>query len=98
MDKKIPHPKTGQIEQLQDNTAMGQRKRLLERLRRGPLTTTEARATLDILMPATRVHELRWQEGRNIQTHYRQVETAPGRKHTVAEYVLMPGKWQGVAA
>lgn len=98
MDKKIPHPKTGQIQQLQDNTAQGQRKRLMQRLRQGPVTTTEARESLDILMPAARIHELRWQRGFNILTHYREVETVPGRKHTVAEYVLMPGKWQGVVA
>lgn len=98
MDKKTPRPETGQIEQLHDNTARGQRKRLLDRLRQGPLTTTEARESLDILMPAARVHELRWQQGFNIQTHYRTIETAPGSKHTVAEYVLLSGKWKGVAA
>lgn len=97
MNRKTPRPETWQTEQLRDNTANGQRKRLLERLKLGPLTTTEARESLDILMPAARVHELRWWEAHNIKTHYRQVETAPGMRHTVAEYVLHPGKWKGGA-
>lgn len=48
-------------------------------------------------MHADRVHELRHSQGVNIQTHRRQVRTEAGNKHSLAEYVFMPGKWQGGA-
>ncbi|WP_250865605.1 helix-turn-helix domain-containing protein [Caballeronia sp. INSB1] len=41
-----------------DNTAEGQRQRLLDALKKGPVTTIEARRDLDIMMPAARVFEL----------------------------------------
>ena len=73
----------------QDASAPSQRARILARLRRGPLTTLEARRELDILMPAARVHELRHKHGIDIFTTMVAVETGPGRRHTVARYVLM---------
>lgn len=77
------------------NSSAAQRLRLEESLREGPKSTIWIRRELDILMPAARVHELRHIEGLNIQTHRRNAPTETGKQHSVAEYVLMPGKWQG---
>lgn len=66
--------------------AAAQRQRILERLQHGPLTTTEARAELDIMHPGGRVLELR-KKGHNIVTHWETVDTGKAR-HRVASYVL----------
>jgi hypothetical protein len=79
------------------NSSADQRQRLLKALRKGPKSTVWLRRELDIMMPAARVHELRHDYGVNIQTHRRRVHTEAGKKHNVAEYVLMPGKWEGCA-
>ncbi|MGV6818722.1 MAG: helix-turn-helix domain-containing protein [Thiotrichales bacterium] len=74
------------------NSGAAQRKRLLEYLHaHNRITTLEARSKLDILMPATRVFELR-EQGEEIVTHWREDTTPEGNPHRVAEYVLMPGK------
>lgn len=78
------------------NSTTDQRQRLLRSLREGPKSTVWLRRKLDIMMPASRVHELRYDYGFNIQTHRRYVNTEAGNKHNVAEYVLMSGKWRGV--
>jgi Helix-turn-helix domain len=75
-----------------DNTAVAQRYRLLEALKHGPVTTLEARHGLDILMPATRVHELRHGAGHNIEMLWVDRPTASGNLHRVAMYVLLPPK------
>lgn len=75
-----------------DNSSEAQRFRLLEALRLGPVTTIEARHTLDILMPAARVHELRHGEGHNIEMIWVRRATAAGNMHRVALYALMPPK------
>jgi hypothetical protein len=75
-----------------DNSAEAQRYRLLEVLKRGPLTTIEIRHDLDIMMPAARVFELRHNEGHNIEMHWVTRPTAAGNLHSVAMYVLMPPK------
>jgi hypothetical protein len=72
------------------NSSTAQRARLLAALRAGPVTTLTARKQLDVLHLAARVMELR-QSGTNIITHWRVEETQPGRKHRVAEYVLLSG-------
>ncbi|MES9922487.1 MAG: helix-turn-helix domain-containing protein [Candidatus Thiodiazotropha endolucinida] len=79
------------------NSSADQRQRLLQALREGPKSTVWLRRELDIMMPAARVHELRYGQGINIQTYRRHVHTESGNEHSVAEYVLMPGKWQGGA-
>lgn len=71
------------------NSAESQRMRLLDALRKGPVTTLEARRDLDVLMPAARVFELR-HLGRNIQTIRVEQATDAGRTHNVAKYLLMP--------
>lgn len=75
-----------------NNSSAAQRHRLLAYLHAHTrITTLEARSKLDILMPATRVFELR-ERGVEIITHWREDTTPEGRSHRVAEYVLMPGK------
>ncbi len=61
----------------------------------GPLTTLAARQGLGICHPAARVMELR-KLGRNIITHWRIDHDSAGVAHRVAEYVLLPEKYQEV--
>ena len=68
-----------------------QRCRLLAALRQGPVTTLEARRELDILMPATRVFELR-HKGYNIVTTWVFKRTDAGVEHKVARYALLLGQ------
>lgn len=72
----------------QDASVSSQRARILARLRLGPLTTIEARRDLDIMMPATRIFELR-KFGHPIYTELVREETSPGRWHVVGKYVLL---------
>jgi hypothetical protein len=83
---------------MQNNSAVAQRYRLEAELRKHPVSTIFARAELDIMMPATRVWELRYNFGLNIQTHWKIEQTSCGKNHRVAEYVLFSGKWEGKAA
>jgi len=70
------------------NNAQCQKKRLLDYLRQhGRITTIQARAEPDIMMPATRVFELK-QDGHNIITYRRQADTGLGLHKKIAEYVL----------
>lgn len=70
------------------NTVAAQRGRLLERLRHGPVSTLDARATLDVLHPAARVMELR-DQGYQIETRWSREPSPCGRLHRVARYVLL---------
>lgn len=70
------------------NSAAAQRARILEQLRRGPLSTLAARAELDVLHPAARIMELR-EEGYCIETLRTLEHSACGRPHRVARYVLV---------
>ncbi|KAF0235299.1 MAG: hypothetical protein FD177_53 [Desulfovibrionaceae bacterium] len=69
------------------STATAQRARLLDALRRGSLTTLEARRRLDVMHPAARVMELR-RLGFNIVTIWTTDVTAEGNTHRVACYQL----------
>jgi hypothetical protein len=80
------------------NSTSAQCDRLADELRRHPVSTIYARAELDILMPAARVYELRYEQGLNIHTHWKTEQTASGKDHRIAEYVLLSGKWEGKAA
>lgn len=71
-----------------DLSANAQRRRLLDALRCGPITTLEARRNLEVLMPATRIFELR-AVGYEIVTLRVFQETESGVKHNIARYVLM---------
>lgn len=82
------------------NSTAAQRARVEAGLRSMPggLNTIQLRRDFDVMMPAARIHELRWKHGLNIQTVRDQDTSESGNRHTIARYVLQPGKWQGVAA
>ena len=72
---------------IDDTAAAAQRQRLLEALKRGPVTTLEARESLNVYHPAARVLELR-DAGNRIVTAWVTAPDAWGRPHRVARYVL----------
>ena len=90
--------KNNQIEQGQYNTknlkdlsTAAQRARVLHHLQNHrALTTLQARHLLNVMHPAARVMELR-KSGYKIITRWRWDADSEGRRHRVAEYVLMPG-------
>lgn len=69
------------------NTVEAQRQKILEALKRGPLSSIRAIEELDILRPAARVHELR-NKGFEIHTHW-SVDHINGKPHKVAQYVML---------
>jgi hypothetical protein len=69
------------------NSAEAQRARLLEALRRAPVSTFEARRDLDIAAPAPRIFELR-NAGYSITTVWVWEASQCGRDHQIARYVL----------
>lgn len=69
------------------NSGAAQCARLLERLRKGPLTTCEAQRKLDVYDPPARVHQLR-SHGHLIDTVWTHDETEAGISHRVGLYVL----------
>ena len=73
-----------------DNSTQSQRNRLLDALKKGPVTTLSARQTLDVMHPAARAQELR-ERGHSIITVWSHDFTSEGNRHRVAKYVLMPG-------
>lgn len=73
----------------QRHSSEAQRRRLLDRLRIGPISTLDARRDLDILMPAARIFELR-ERGYRIFTFRIDQQTDFGKRHNVALYVLQP--------
>jgi hypothetical protein len=72
-----------------DNSTQAQRNRLLDALRCGPITTIEARRNIDIMMPGTRVFELRHRFGHPIEKIWVWQETESGKPHRVAQYFLV---------
>lgn len=80
---------------LNDITTVAQRQRLWDCLKKRPITTIEARIKLNILAPAARIYELRHKFGLNIQTVWVEDFTPENRRHRVAKYVLLAGKWEG---
>lgn len=93
---KKGHPKAVTKQQYDGNSTTAQRHRLIEALRAigsNGLTTIQIREQLDIMMPAARVHELRWKLGYNIQEIRDHDENAQGNRHTCSRYVLMAGRW-----
>jgi hypothetical protein len=89
-------PKSSQSHTNNPNASSDQRQRLLSALREaggGGLTTIQIRERLDIMMPAARVHELRWDYGYNIQSIPAHDKNAQGNRHSCKRYVLLSGKW-----
>lgn len=74
-----------------DNSLHAQRRRLHEALRCGPVSTIQARRDLDIMMPGTRIFELRHRLGLTIEKVWSIEETEAGNSHRVARYVLVIG-------
>jgi len=54
----------------------------------------EAGDYFNILAPAARVHQLRWDHGKNIITRRVRETNAQGHPHYVARYILLPGAWE----
>ncbi len=81
------------------NSLASQRQCVLDGLRESVngLTTIELREQYDVMMPAARVHELRWMFGFNIEKVSTHDTNAQGNRHSVARYVLLTGKWRGAA-
>lgn len=91
MTKEKGHPKAASKKHdsfYSDLSANAQRRRLLDALRCGPVSTLEARLNLDILHPAMRVRELRI-SGYDIRTIRIHADTGFGVEHSVARYVLI---------
>lgn len=72
------------------NTAIAQRNRILDFLRKRPLDTLTARKELDVMHPAARVMELR-KRGFGIKTIEIDRASDCGKIHRVACYVLEVG-------
>jgi len=77
-----------------DISSQAQRKRVLSRLKLGPVSTVELRHQEDILAPAARVHELRHKENFNVKTFWTHADNPGGGSHKIAKYVLCPGVWK----
>lgn len=74
--------------QLSKTNAAIQCLRLLERLKKGPISTFQARDKLSIAHPAGRICDLR-KQGYNIETHTCKESTTGGAVSRVALYVLI---------
>ena len=97
---KAPTEGRGQTSNVNDTNAMAQRQRLLAAFREAGscgITTIQARHELNIMAPAPRVFELCHDFGLNIQMIWSTETTPEGYPHRVARYVLMAGKFKGVA-
>jgi hypothetical protein len=79
-----------------DNSTHAQRNRLLDALRCGPVSTITARGLLDIMMPGTRVYELRHRYGHPIEKIWVWQETELGKPHRVAQYFLLANKSESI--
>ncbi|MDF1781939.1 MAG: helix-turn-helix domain-containing protein [Alcanivoracaceae bacterium] len=96
MNKKRP-PVGSQSHNINSTSLNAQRQRLLDALNAAStqgMTTIQIRERLDIMMPAARVHELRWSHGYNISLLWSHDENAQGNRHSCARYVLLPGTWK----
>lgn len=81
----------------QNHSTSVQRLRVLSALEEAEgegLTTIELREQYDVMAPAPRVHELRWQFGYNIQLLWSKAANAQGNIHSCGRYFLLPGKWK----
>lgn len=69
------------------NITGSQKERLLQTLKKHPVSTTYARSDLDIMHPAARILELR-ATGLKIFTDRKAIETLDGNFHHVAVYII----------
>jgi Helix-turn-helix domain len=84
-------------DELKGSDSKTQCQRLLEALRRFPVTTFEAMRLLDVYHVPARVLQLR-KAGHSIVTLWQTITTEAGVTHRVGLYVLMPKSAQGGAA
>ena len=70
------------------NSTDRQNSRVLDRLRKGPVTSCELIRDLDIIRPSARIYDLR-QDGHQIITAW-DWDRVNGTEHKVGKYVLMP--------
>ena len=79
------------------NTTEKQNERVLDRLRKGPVTSCELIRDLDIIRPSARIYDLR-RDGHQIVTAW-DWDRVNGTEHRVGRYVLLtepdPGKAKG---
>ena len=60
----------------------------------GSATTIQIRHELDVMQPAARIFELRHNYGLNIQKVWADELNPNGTIHSVAKYILKPGKYK----
>lgn len=83
-----PAAENGPEANIVDTSASAQRARLLAALRKGPVTTLDARRDLNVFVPGVRVFELR-REGHPIVTRLIRLLDDQGRPHSrVAQYAM----------
>jgi hypothetical protein len=85
-----PKPALENNQRTHSNSASHQRQRLLDALRKGMVSTIDARRDLDIMHPAARIGELRHRYGHEINTVIVNRQTDCGAWHSVGMYVLCP--------
>lgn len=91
MTRRAIYRSSGPIYTPHPNSALAQRSRVLDWLRKQPLSTIDAREQIAVMHPAARVMELR-HAGHIIVTVRSRETAADGTTHRVARYVL-----QGIA-
>lgn len=97
MEKKKATPKSSPKQsRCNGNSLNDQRQRVLIALREvgsKGLSTIQIREDLDVMMPGSRIFELRHHYGLNIQLIWNRERNAQGNEHTCGRYVLFPGTW-----
>jgi hypothetical protein len=71
------------------NAGFTQCQRLLEALRKHPISTAEARRFMDVYDPASRIRDLRHKHGVEVDTHWWRGVTEQGVSHRIGRYVLI---------
>lgn len=101
MKKKKATPKSSPKQSHRyGNSLNAQRQRVLKALQEAGgegLSTIQIRESLDCMMPAARVHELRHDHGYNIQLIWDRDKNAQGNEHTCGRYILFSGEWRATA-
>lgn len=101
MKKEKATPKSSpSIQSANDNSYQGQRTKILRALREvgsQGLTTIQIRERLGVIAPAPRIFELRHDYDYRIETLRTFDENAQGRRHYVARYVLLEGRYRDCA-
>ena len=72
---------------MKSNRSATDRAKLLEALRKGPVTSYRARTELDVYHPNARIRDLR-QEGHKIYTHWETIDNGKS-KHRVGKWVML---------